>query len=119
MKTSRKDVERNKQQTYCPNSSFIGFSSSKLKYGDMFVYKYSNDETLYVAKCHGRIKATFPLNHDRKDTQWHILAQTMSRSMQFSMERWVEPECVIGTIPKDRINPHLDALFLEYEKNHC
>ena len=119
MKTMRKDVERNKQQTKCFNSTLIGFSTYKLKYGDMFVYKYPNDETLHVAKCHGRIRATFPLNPDRKDGQWHILAQTLSNNMQFSMERWIEPECVIETIPKDRINPHLAELFLEYEKNHC
>lgn len=118
MKTSRKDVERNKQQTRCPNSLWLGFSSSKLKYGDSFVYKYPNDETLHYAKCHGRIKARFSLNPDRKDGKWHILAQTMSNNMQFSMERWIEPECVVEVIPKDRINPHLAELFLEYEKNN-
>lgn len=39
MKTSRKDVTRNKRQVKCFNSTLIGYSTYTLKYGDLFLYK--------------------------------------------------------------------------------
>lgn len=37
MKTSRKDIKRDKRLTECRNSSFLGFSTNRLYFGDYFL----------------------------------------------------------------------------------
>lgn len=117
METMRKDVERNKRQTLVKNSSLLGYSTNMLRYGDMFRYKetYTNGSFSYRnALCHGRIRPLNKINETDK-IQWYILAQTVSENMQFTYERWVSPEKVVETVPKDKINQHIKDFFTEKE----
>jgi hypothetical protein len=113
METIRNDVKRDKREIVVKNSSYQGFSSTRLNKGDMFVYQYigTPGEWRY-AMCHGRIK---PISDEKGG--YLILAQVLSHNLQFSYERWIKPEDVIETIPAERINPLLSCLFLEYEMN--
>jgi hypothetical protein len=107
METHRKDVKRNRRQTICPNSSWLGYSSSKLKYGDLFMYyEYYEDKTTgtRIGKCHGRIK---PIAENKS----YILSQSISTNLQFSYERWVDPKDVIEIIPKEKANKNILAFF--------
>lgn len=114
MKTARTDIERNKQQTICPNSILLGYSSSKLHFGDLFVYRQKymlGDEPLFkdsLARCHGRVKPLL-------SGPWYILAQVANSAMTHSFERWIEPEEVIETIPAAHANPHILKFFEETE----
>lgn len=112
MKTMRTDVKRDKQQTRCLNSSTLGYSTWKLRCGDLFVYieHYQDGSTgTRLAKYHGRIKPT--------DAQeWFILAQAASDNMQFTYERWIDPKNVLETVPKARTNEHIARFFEEKEK---
>jgi hypothetical protein len=111
MKTSRADIIRNKRQVKVLNSSLIGHSTNILRYGDHFLYKeYYQDKTFHyrLAKCHGQIKPVY-------NGRWLILAQSADWTMTFSYERWIEPNDVIETIPKGKVNSHIEAFFLEKE----
>lgn len=114
-KTARTDIDRNQQKTICPNSSMLGYSTRKLRCGDLFLYtkRYTRGATgTRLAKCHGRVK---PYDADDK---WMILAQTASDNMQFTYERWVEPEDVIEIVTKDRTNIHVMRFFEEKEDSN-
>ena len=115
MKTSRTDVERNKQQTRCPNSSISGHSRTKLRFGDLFVYRrkvsHCGAKPIpkdFLARCHGRVKPP-------QSGPWYILAQVANSAMTFSYERWIEPEEVIEIIPAAHTNPHILKFFEETE----
>lgn len=104
MKTMRTDIERDRKMTICKNSSWIGFSGSKLRYGDFFV---TNDYRL--GRCHGRVK---PRAYSADgDWRWKILAQMAAPSMQWTGERWELPEAVIEVIPADRMHEGIIQFF--------
>ena len=108
MTTMRTDIERDRRQTYLPHSSWVGFSSGNLKYGDFFV---TNENRL--ARCHGRVRPNvFSVNKDRS---WKILAQVANPSMQWTGEWWIRPEEVIETIPEER----MDSSIVEFFDKHC
>lgn len=111
MKTSRTDIDRDKRQTICKDSSILGYSSVVLRCGDLFVYRedYTNGTSQYrLAKCHGRIKG-------QNESKWQILAQAASTSMQYTYERWIDPGDVTETIPQAHVNEHIAAFFIERE----
>ena len=119
METSRKDIQRNKQQTICPNSSLIGYSTNKLRYGDLFAYREQSLDGGYVyyfAKCQGRVKPNTQIS-DSDSIGWHILAQTSNTQgvPSFTYERWVLPEDVVSIEPKEHANKHILAYFEERE----
>lgn len=115
MKTARTDVERDKRQISCPNSSFLGFSSTTLRFGDFFIYRtqYSRHSEIEYkgsfARCHGRVKSTI-------SGPYYILAQVASTNMTFTFERWVTPEQVIEIIPTNHANKHILKFFEETEE---
>ena len=114
MKTSRKDVERNKKQVNCPESSYIGYSSTKLRHGDCFLYIENTTTGTFhyrLAKCHGQIKPLANLEKDDPTPQWYILAQSADWTMRYTYERWIDPKDVTEIIPKDRINEHIERFF--------
>ena len=115
MKTSRKDIERNKQQVICINSSWLGYSSNKLRHGDLFTYRevYANGTfSTRLAKCHGQVK---PLNRlgSTDAVGWQILAQVSNHEMTNTYERWVPPDEVMVVTPKAHANLHILAYFEE------
>lgn len=117
MKTSRKDITRDKRQSKCLNSTLLGFSSYTLKYGDFFIYEESyTDGTKQkrFAKCHGRVKPEKSLGNE--PVQYYILAQVISFDLRYDMERWIEPKDVIETVPAERMNDHVKKLFIELEE---
>lgn len=111
MNPTRKDVElRRKKYTRCQNSSWLGYSSGTLKPGDFFVYHEPGTGHPVFARCHGQINTLAePLR------KW-IFAQVMFPRHTFTGERWVNPEWVTETVPKERVSSHLLALFEELEK---
>lgn len=116
MKTSRTDVERNKQQTLCPNSTSLGYSRWKLRYGHLFLYKeHYTDGThgVRLAKCHGRIRPDYRTSGK---IDWFILAQVTNRMMGSTYERWIKPEDVIETRPPERCDKNILKYFEEREK---
>ncbi len=106
MKTSRTDITLNKKVVVCKNSTFIGYSSSKLKYGDFFT---CTDYPGQLCKCHGQVK---PNDTD----EWVILAQVASSDTQFTYERWIKPESVLKTLPAEKANQNIAAFFIESEE---
>ncbi len=113
METSRQDIERDKKQTHLPESSTLGYSSYKLRYGDLFLYKEHYTDGSHgnrQAKCHGRIRPDHKTSGRR---EWLILAQAANDMMSFTYERWIDPEDVIETCPKDKANAHILAFFEE------
>lgn len=118
MKTSRSDIKRDRRQTICPNSSTLGYSGRKLRYGDLFVYREHyivGGSGLRLAKCHGRVMPLGKIDESDK-LQWFILAQAASNNMQFTYERWVEPEDVEEVLPGRHANKHILAFFEEGEE---
>ena len=116
MKTSRNDIERDRKQTMCFESSTIGYSTYKLRYGDLFMYKetYTDGTSKWrLAKCHGRIRPNYKTS-GRRD--WLILAQAMSDNATFTYERWIGSEDVMEITPKEKANKHILAFFQEQEE---
>lgn len=109
MKTSRTDIKRDKRIVKCFNSSLLGYSTYTLKAGDVFLFRYKGDIEHHIARSHGRAK---PLNCNK----YHILAQQLSDNLQFSYERWIDPEDVIEIIPAQHVEPLLLEMFKKYEK---
>lgn len=112
MATMRSDVERDRQLTNVPNSSYIGFSSGKLRYGDFFVVR--DGDCQWLCRCHGRIR---PNGNTRPGElkYWRILAQAAPTHMGWTGERWIDPEDVFETIPAERMDPNIVKFFEE----HC
>ena len=106
----RKDVERNRQLTIVPNSSWLGFSKGRLSYGDFFIFR-DIDDSLKLARCHGRIRPSVNSTDRNTNGQWVILSQVAAKSMAYTGERWVTPDRVVETIPADRMAPELVAFF--------
>ena len=109
MKTARTDVKVIKRKITVPNSSWLGFSSSTLRPGDLFTYQDGNQ--VRTGKMHGVI------NTLRFPKVKLVLAQVLFNNLQFSGERWIDPKDVIETIPSERVSKHLKAYFLELEGN--
>jgi hypothetical protein len=96
----------------------------------MFTYKehYEDDGCgRRSALCHGRVSplggnglvtgyevGRLPLNGDK----WYILAQSISDDMQFTYERWIDPEDVQAIVPADRVHPDVRAFLLDRELNY-
>ena len=118
MRTMRSDVEINKRQTLLPHVSNIGYSSWKLRYGDLFRYKehYTDKTFCYrLAKCHGQIKPVNKIDSTDK-IQWFILAQAASDMMDSTYERWIDPLDVVETLPSKYANKHILEFFIEQEQ---
>ncbi len=112
MKTQRNDVVRDKRKTFCRNSSFLGYSSYTLKYGDFFIYKEQYEDGRYglrTAKYHGRIRP-------KSEGKWLILAQSISTMLNHTYERWIDPDDVIETCRKEYMNQHIKDMFEEQER---
>jgi len=48
-----------------------------------------------------------------------IFAQVIFNNLQFTGERWVDPDEVLETVPAERISPHLAKYFKEMEENQA
>ena len=121
MKTRRNDVITNRRQSLCFNSISTGYSTYKLRKGDLFLYTehYSDGTTCpRLGKCHGQIR---PIEYLEEDTRpykdYYILTQTASSNTQFSYERWIDPNDVVEIIPAAHANKHILAFFEDTEKN--
>ena len=111
MKTSRTDVERNKQQSICVNSSWQGFSSNKLRCGDLFTYNEKHIGGIHntrFAKCHGQIKPKI-------GGTWQILAQVSNDMMTTTFERWVDANDVMAVRPQKEADPNILKYFEAHE----
>lgn len=117
MKPGRKDVLQDGKTSICRKSTLIGYSTNKLKPGDMFIFKHPEHDQFYYGKSFGRIKGTDDGRIKGTDDKWMILTQTLSENLQFSYERWIDPDHVIEIIPACRINKHLNDMFLQHEGN--
>lgn len=105
LKMSRKDVEVDQREVRVPNSSWLGFSSGTLRPGDFFVFMNYTRQTL--ARMHYRVK-----KESLGLCNGHIVAQIARNScLSNHCEGWVNPMDVLETIPADRVEPEILALF--------
>lgn len=111
MKPRREDVECDRVKLFCKNASITGFSSRTLRYGDFFSYQAPSGEIKF-ARCHGRVR---PI---RTKGKWLILAQVINKTLRYTMERWVETNEVVETIPSRVMEPLAVQLFETYESDH-
>ena len=113
IRTSRKDVIKNRGKVRVLNAISIGYSTKKLKYGDFFVYEETytdGSKERRWGRYHGMIKS---LDSDI----WYILSQTCCIGIPtFSYERWVLAGDVVETIPCDKM-PKSIIDFMEGDKN--
>ena len=113
MKTSRNDIEIDRKQVMIKNSSTMGYSRWFLRKGDMFIYKeYYQDGSFHYRQAisHGRVRPLKRID-DTDKLQWFVLAQTISENLQYSYERWIEPENITETIPKKNMSKYSKLLF--------
>jgi len=113
MKTSRMDIEKNKRQIKCFNSTSIGYSTYILTYNDLFSYKETYEDgtfTYRLACCKGQVK---PAN----GKEWLILCQASNDMKTFTYERWVKPCNVVEILPKENANQNILKFFDERLKS--
>jgi hypothetical protein len=107
---ARSDTKVVRRKVKVPNSTLLGFSSSVLNVGDLFMYKVilaDDRHRIAVAMHRGMIKP----NDGKK---WYILAQVLNSDVSFeTYERWVEPEDVVRTRPRSEVNKNILNLFEE------
>ena len=105
LKMSRKDVEVDQCHVHVPNSSWLGFSKGTLRPGDFFVYL--EHTTRRLGRMHYRIA-----QESQRLCDGFIVAQVAINScLSNHCERWVSPMDVLETIPADRVEPEILALF--------
>ncbi len=118
MKTCRKDIKRDNRETKCLKATLLGYSTYTLKPGDLFSYRESyTDGTsgTRFAKCHGRVRPLNKIDPTDKD-QWLILAQAASDMLNFTYERWIDPEDVIEICPMDHASKDILNFFSDKEE---
>ena len=99
---SRNDVTVDHKQVICPNTTWIGYSSNKLRPGMFFSYKQG--ASVKLGRMHHRIASG--------EHEGYIVAQVAIDSfMANHCERWVNPDDVIETRPADKVDAEIVNLF--------
>lgn len=82
----RTDIAIDKKQVRLPLSCLTGFSKCRARFGDVVLF--TEDGNLQIGRIIGRIA--------EGDLKNHLVCSVLSYNMQFSYERWVNPEDVQG-----------------------
>lgn len=99
---SRNDVTVDHKQVICPNTTWIGYSSNKLRPGMFFSYKQG--ASVKLGRMHHRIASG--------EHEGYIVAQVAIDSfMANHCERWVNPNDVTETRPMDKVDAEIVDLF--------
>lgn len=110
LKMSRTDVEVDGKQVRCPNSSWLGYSTSVLSPGDFFIYSES-EAMVGVSTRLGRMH--YKLEHEStRQFAGMIVAQVaVDPFMSIHAERWIYPNSVLEVRPTEHMDPEIVALF--------
>jgi len=114
----RTDIETDKRFVFCPNSSFIGFSTNKAFFGDIVQFQMP-DSNIHLGRVIGRLKYAPPICDDKEPIRNWIIVAALSPTLDCTFERWIDPAWVIRTIPSERFSEMADVLnnFLAPELN--
>lgn len=102
----RNDVIIDKKQVICRNSSLLGYSTCKVRFGMIVRYKNGEFDNM-IGRVAGRIAYAPALGETPVIRNW-ILVMALGPNLTYAMERWVNPDDVIEAYDPSR--PDTDIL---------